>query len=85
MKMRPCIAALAAVAASAASAATFDVSNPAEFQNALTTAQANTQDDVINVQAGTYDVNALGTLNYTADPAESFSISILGADSTEPK
>jgi|GEM_PF-2804644 len=82
MTMRPYIAALAAVAASAASAATFDVSNPTEFQNALTTAQANVQDDVINVQAGTYNVNALGTLTYTADLAESFSISILGADST---
>lgn len=76
------IVALAAVAASAASAATFDVSNPTEFQSALTTAQANTEDDVINVQAGTYDVSALGTLTYTADPTESFSISILGADST---
>lgn len=76
------IVALAAVWASAVSAATVDVSDPAEFQNALTTAQANGEDDVINVLAGTYNVNALGTLTYTANPTEAFSISILGADST---
>jgi uncharacterized repeat protein (TIGR01451 family) len=76
------IVALAAVVGSAASAATYDVTNPAEFQNALTTAQANGEDDIINVLAGTYDVNAAGTLTYTAAPGESFSISILGADST---
>ena len=76
------IVALAAVVGSAASAATFNVSNPTEFQDALTTAQANNQDDTVNVQAGTYNVNTLGTLTYTAVPTESFSISILGADST---
>ncbi len=76
------IVALAAVVGSAASAATFNVSNPTEFQNALTTAQANTEDDVINVAAGTYNVNTLGTLTYIAVPSEAFSISILGADST---
>ncbi len=81
MKNRLFIVALAAVVGSAASAATFDVSTPTEFQNALTTAQANGEDDVINVQAGTYNVNALGTLTYTADPLEAFSISIIGADS----
>jgi uncharacterized repeat protein (TIGR01451 family) len=82
MKSKLFIVALAAVATSAASAATFDVSTPTEFQNALTTAQANGEDDTINVLAGTYDVSSLGTLTYTADPGESFSISILGADST---
>ncbi len=82
MIMRLFIVAFAAVVGSAASAATFDVSNPTEFQNALTTAQSNGENDVINVQAGTYNVNALGTLTYTAAPTESFSLSVLGADST---
>ncbi len=82
MKIRLFIVALAAVVGSAASAATFDVSNPTEFQNALTTAQNNRDDDVINVLDGTYNVNALGTLTYIADPLESFSLSIYGADST---
>ncbi|MDJ0710678.1 MAG: outer membrane beta-barrel protein [Woeseiaceae bacterium] len=82
MKIRLLIVALAAVVGSAASAATFDVSTPTEFQNALTTAQANGEDDTINVQAGTYNINALGTLTYTADPLENNSLSILGADST---
>ncbi len=81
MKLRLLIVALAAVVGSAASAATFNVSNPTEFQNALTTAQNNGQDDTINVLAGTYNVNALGTLTYAADPSEAFAVSILGADS----
>ena len=68
------------VTVSGASAATFNVSNPAEFQTALTTAQANGDSDVINVAAGTYPITA--TLTYTAAASENFQLSILGFDST---
>ena len=37
-------------------AANFNVNNPTEFQTALTTAQANGENDTINVAAGTYNV-----------------------------
>ena len=43
--------------------ATFNVSTPAQFQTALTAAQSNGQDDVINVEAGTYNITA--TLTYS--------------------
>ncbi|MDJ0700974.1 MAG: outer membrane beta-barrel protein [Woeseiaceae bacterium] len=64
------------------SAATFDVTTPAEFQAALTTAQSNGEDDTINVDDGTYDIETNGTLTYTAAATEAFSLSILGSDST---
>ena len=75
----------------AASAANFDVNNPAEFQAALTTAQSNGQNDVINVLtcSGTgcmtdgtdvwYDVAT--RLTYTATATEGFSLTIDGFDS----
>jgi uncharacterized repeat protein (TIGR01451 family) len=73
------VVALAVAAASASSAATFDVSTPAEFQTALTTAQANGENDSISVATGTYNLTT--TLTYTADAAENFSLVIDGTDS----
>jgi|Deesub1362A_J573_1020465.scaffolds.fasta_scaffold00134_2 hypothetical protein len=53
--------------------AIFNVSNPVEFQNALTTAQSNGEDDVINVAPGTYNLTA--TLTYeTSDGDGSLTI-----------
>ena len=80
MKIRLCIVALAAVTGSVASAATFNVSDPAEFQNALTTAQNNGEPDTINVAAGFY--NIASTLTYTASASENAGLLIQGADST---
>ena len=71
--------ALMMTAASVTSAAVFDVSNPAEFQSALTTAQSNGQNDVINVAAGTYHITS--TLEYAAASGEDFTLEILGAGS----
>ena len=73
------VVALAAAATSVSSAATFDVSTPAEFQTALTTAQANGENDSISVASGTYNLTT--TLTYTADAAENFSLVIDGGDS----
>ena len=84
-------AALFLAAASMASAATIEVNNPAEFQAALTTAQSNGENDVIDVQpcSGTgcatvgqfivYDITT--PLTYTADASEGFSLTIDGTDS----
>jgi hypothetical protein len=58
--------------------ATFDVDNPSEFQNALTAAASNGQDDIINVAAGSYSVTA--TLQYDSD--ENYALAINGAGST---
>ena len=74
--------ALAAVLAFPTYAATFTVSNPAEFQTALTTAQNNGESDTINVAAGFYDILASGTLTYTATATENAALTITGADST---
>ena len=73
------VVALVAAGMSVSSAATFDVSTPAEFQAALTTAQANGESDSISVAAGTYDLTT--TLTYTAVAAENFSLVIDGTDS----
>ena len=62
-------------------AATFDVSNLTEFQSALTTAQANGENDTINVAAGTINVNT--TLTYTAVASENFSLTIAGSDQAD--
>jgi hypothetical protein len=59
-------------------AATFNVNSPAAFQTALTTAQANGQDDTISVAAGTYSV--VTTLNYAAE--ENYDLAIVGAGAT---
>ena len=61
--------------------ATFNVSSVTQFQNALTTAQQNGQDDTIIVAAGTYDVSG-GMLTYVAKstvPEENFALTIEGA------
>jgi hypothetical protein len=55
--------------------ATFNVSNPSEFQTALSTAAANGQDDVVNVAAGSY--NLISTLQYVS--GENYGLSINGA------
>ena len=62
-------------------AATFDVNNLTEFQTALTTAQANGENDTINVAAGTINVNT--TLTYTAVASENFSLTIAGSDQAD--
>jgi uncharacterized repeat protein (TIGR01451 family) len=82
MLLRLFSVALAAVLAFPAYAATFNVSDPTEFQNALTTAQSNGEPDTINVAAGTYNVTGGGTLTYTAAATENASLTITGADST---
>ena len=61
------------------SAATFNVSDTAEFQSALTAAQSNGEDDIINVAAGTYFVSL--PFLYTAAATEDYDLEILGADS----
>jgi uncharacterized repeat protein (TIGR01451 family) len=80
-----------ACAPCAAPAANFDVNNPAEFQAALSTAQSNGQNDVINVLTcsgagcmtdGTdvwYDIAT--RLTYTATATEGFSLTIDGFNS----
>ncbi|MDH3806470.1 MAG: hypothetical protein OEU90_13500, partial [Gammaproteobacteria bacterium] len=75
-------AALIAAFASMASAATFDVTDPTEFQTALTTAQANGESDTINVADGFYNIATNGTLTYTAVATENFGLIVNGADST---
>lgn len=58
--------------------ATFNVSNPSDFQTALTTAQGNNEDDVINVAPGTYSITS--TLTYqTTDGDNGHSLTIQGA------
>jgi hypothetical protein len=61
-------------------AATFDVRDVAGFQQALTTAQTNGEDDTINVSAGRYDV--VSTLTYSAEEDHSLTIDGTGAGST---
>ncbi len=68
-------AVLLAVVSARVPAATFPVSDPASFQAALTVAEGNGEDDVIEVAAGNYAVAA--TLTYTS--AESHSLQVIGA------
>jgi len=56
-------------------AATFNVTTSVGFQTALSTAQANGQDDTINVAAGTYNIGS--TLIY--ETAENFGLTLVGA------
>jgi len=53
----------------------FVVNNVSEFQTVLTTAAINSEDDTINVTAGTYII----TTTLTYDTGESFSLLIVGA------
>jgi len=62
---------------------TFNVTNPEEFQNALTIAQSNGEDDVINVAAGTYNITStLGYSTYDGDGGHKLTIQGAGADKT---
>ncbi len=73
--------------AAGVTAATFDVANPGEFQDALTAAQSNGENDVINVapcagagcSAGAYTLTT--PLTYNAAAGEDFSLTIDGFDS----
>lgn len=82
MNIRNWITGLAAVGILpfAAHADVFDVTTPDEIRLALLTAEANGEDDTINVAAGTYALTE--TLRYQASGGEDFAINILGADST---
>jgi len=58
----------------------FHVSTVPDFQDALTQARSNLEDDVIYLAPGTYDVNQLNaTLTYIASSGENFSLAIIGA------
>ena len=59
-------------------AAVFNVSNPAEFQSALTAAGSNGEEDTINLAAGDY--NPTATLTYVPIAAENFPLTIIGSD-----
>ena len=62
---------------------TFYVTNPDEFQNALTKAQSNGEDDVINVAAGTYNITStLHYSTYDGDGGHKLTIQGAGADQT---
>jgi hypothetical protein len=54
-----------------------DVSNLIEFQNALSTALSNGDDDIINLAAGIYTITT--NLTYYPSNTENFSLSIVGA------
>ena len=57
---------------------TFNVTNLEEFQDALTTAESNGEDDIINVAEGTYNITS--TLNYSTNDGDSgHTLTIQGA------
>jgi|Deesub1362A_J573_1020465.scaffolds.fasta_scaffold01867_4 hypothetical protein len=64
-----------------AEGAIFNVSTPAEFQDALTTAQSNGEDDTIYVAPGTYTITT--TLTYTTDDGDG-SLTIEAEDPLNP-
>lgn len=59
-----------------AEAAIFDVATVLELQNALITAQANGEDDTINLAPGIYRL--VSTLTYTPEEAEDYALTIQG-------
>ena len=59
-------------------AALFYVTNTTQFQDALNTAETNSQGDAIVVAAGTY--NIITTLTYDPSGAENYPLTIIGAD-----
>ena len=67
--------------AAVAQGAVFNVSTPAEFQSALTTASSNGEDDTVNVASGTYNLTAV--LNYTVANGDG-TLTIQAADSNSP-
>jgi len=59
---------------------TFNVTNLEEFQDALTTAESNGEDDIINVAEGTYNINITSPLNYSTNDGDSgHTLTIQGA------
>ena len=57
---------------------TFNVTSPEEFQSALTIAESNGEDDVINVAAGIYNITS--TLTYSTNNGDSgHTLTIQGA------
>jgi len=62
---------------------TFNVDTVQEFQNALTEAQSNGEDDIINVAAGTYNITStLHYSTYDGDSGHTLTIQGAGADKT---
>lgn len=57
-------------------AAIFDVTTPLELQNALIAAQANGEDDTINLTPGIYPVGSM--LTYRPEEAEDYALTIEG-------
>ena len=55
--------------------AVFNVTTPAEFQDALNTAASNNEDDTINAASGTYAI----TTTLTCNAAENYALTIIGA------
>ena len=61
----------------------FNVTNPEEFQDALTTAESNGEDDIINVAEGTYNITStLRYSTYDGDSGDKLTIQGAGADKT---
>jgi len=62
---------------------TFNVTNPEEFQDALTIAQSNGEDDIINVAEGIYNITStLHYSTYNGDSGHTLTIQGAGADKT---
>ncbi len=60
-------------------AAVFCVTNPTEFQDALSTAKSNGQNDTINVSAGVYSITTTLTYDASTDyPVENYALNIIG-------
>ncbi|PLW92170.1 MAG: hypothetical protein C0592_12165 [Marinilabiliales bacterium] len=66
---------LFAISTFAVQAATFNVSNPTEFQTALTSAEGNGENDIIILSSGTYNIST--TLTFYS--AENYSLTIQGS------
>jgi len=64
-------------AASVSGAATFQVSNLAELQDALTAAATNNEDDTIFVASGMYNLSS--TLDYFLSDPENYGLHVIGA------
>ncbi|AMM40423.1 conserved hypothetical protein, secreted [Candidatus Desulfofervidus auxilii] len=61
----------------------FNVTNLEEFQDALTTAESNGEDDIINVAEGTYNITStLRYSTYDGDSGDKLTIQGAGADKT---
>jgi hypothetical protein len=58
----------------------FYITNSKDFQNSLTTAQSNGEDDTINLATGTYSTGGT-TFTYTPASTENHALTIVGAGS----